>query len=158
MTFTYDELLQALTAYEAEAIELYPQKKRLIQMTVLSMQDLMKSKHTASFRDDQKQSSLPGLLQVPMSLVNESLHPDTTLDTLEAIPLPSTPAELSYEISYFPKIKDPYTQIIKAHSLADAENIASENCDVLAGEWSTVRCLDIPKRSLPPIQEKLSFK
>ena len=70
MTFTYDELLQALTAYEAEAIELYPQKKRLIQMTVLLMQDLMKSKHTASFRDDQKQSSLPGLLQVPMSLVN----------------------------------------------------------------------------------------
>ncbi len=112
MTFTYDELLQALTAYETEAIELYPQKKKLIQMTVLSMQDFMKSKHTASFRDDQKQSSLPGLLQVPMSLVNGSIHPD----------------------------------------------IASENGDVLAGEWSTVRCLDIPKRSLPPIQEKLSFK
>jgi len=32
-----------------------------------------------------------------------------------------------------------------------------QNCDVLAGEWSSVRCLDKPKRTLPLIQEKLSF-
>ncbi|WP_299874218.1 hypothetical protein [uncultured Cocleimonas sp.] len=118
----------------------------------------MKTKHTASFRDDQKQSSLPGLLQVPMSLVNGSLNSNTTIDTLEVTPLPSIPAELSYEISYFSKNKESYTQFIKTHSLAIAENIASENCDVLAGELSTVRCLNIPKRSLPPIQKKLSFK
>ncbi|KAG1661888.1 hypothetical protein GQR58_021162 [Nymphon striatum] len=158
ITLTYDELLQALTPNDAEAIELYSPQKILIQMTVLAKQDFMKSKHTVSFRDDQKQSSLPSLPQVPMSLVNGSLCTDTTLDPIEATPLPSKPQELSYEIRYFPKNKESYTQIIKAHSLAVAENNASENSDVLIGEWPTVRCLDKPKRSLQPIQEKLSFE
>ena len=156
-TFTYEELLRVLTAYEIEAIALFPHNKKLIQMSVLATQDIMKSDLMLPFRDDQKQSSLPGFLQAPISLENGRTHTNPQFDHPAAAHTTS-PKKLKYEATYFSKNSEPKTTIITALSQAAAEDIANEKCDVLAGEWSTVKCLDKPKRSLPVIQEKLDLK
>lgn len=151
--FSYDELLKALEQYESEALDQYPHKKKLIQMTVVAMQDFMQSFQAEGLRSD-NQAALPGIIQVPQSYELGNSISDVYEDEIQTI---KTQQMKDFEVVFYSADNTKRITQVQAPSKASAENQANAECNVLLGEWVTVTEIAQVTRPLPAIQEKLKL-